>query len=169
MTDYKFADRISSMKDTALYMRSFFDNMNDPEMRSFGGGAPGRSVLPMKYMSEIAGELFSEEGRGIEAFQYSATFGLDDLRQAVCDHLLIPTGVQAGPENIQIVSGGMETIYLVSQLFLQPGSIVLTEDPTFVHAVETFQMFEAEIVPCECDDDGIIPEDVEKGTGRAGK
>lgn len=162
MTDYKFADRISSMKDTALYMRSFFDNMNDPEMRSFGGGAPGRSVLPMKYMSEIAGELFSEEGRGIEAFQYSATFGLDDLRQAVCDHLLIPTGVQAEPENIQIVSGGMETIYLVSQLFLQPGSIVLTEDPTFVHAVETFQMFEAEIVPCECDDDGIIPEDVEK-------
>lgn len=162
MTEYKYADRISNMKDTAMYMRGFFDNMNDPEMRSFGGGAPGRSVLPMKYMSKIANDLFSEEGKGIEAFQYSETFGLEDLRRAICDYLLIPTGVQAGPENIQIVSGGMETIYLVSQLFLQKGSVVLTEDPTFVHAVETFQMFQAEIVPCRCDEQGLIPEDVEQ-------
>ena len=64
MTEYKYADRISNMKDTAMYMRGFFDNMNDPEMRSFGGGAPySTSMDEMLYsmVREGIGVMFSTE------------------------------------------------------------------------------------------------------------
>ena len=162
MGKYRYASRLETMHDTAMYMRGLFDNMTDPNMRSFGGGAPARSVLPMDYMEKIAGEVLSDKGRGFEAFQYSATFGLQDLRQAVCDHLLKPTGIEAGPENIQIVSGGLETMYLVCQLFIEPGDVILTEDPTFLHTTDTFKMAQAEVISCECDDEGINPEDVER-------
>ena len=100
MSNLKFASRIDTMHDTAIYMRGLFDNMTDPNMKSFGGGAPARSVLPMPYMEKIASEVLSDSGRGFEAFQYSAPFGLYDLREAVCDHLLKPTGIDAKPENI---------------------------------------------------------------------
>ncbi len=162
MPNVKYAKRVEFMKDTAMYMRGLFDNMTDPNMRSFGGGAPARSVLPMDCMEEIAGEVLSDAGRGFEAFQYSAPFGLADLRQAVCDHLLTPTGIEAGPENIQIVSGGLESMYLICQLFIEPGDVILTEDPTFIHTTDTFKMCEAKVIACECDDHGLVIEDVEK-------
>ncbi len=121
MANVKYAKRVDYMHDTAMYMRALFDNMTDPNMRSFGGGAPARSVLPMDCMEEIAGEVLSDAG-----------------------------------------SGGLETMYLVCQLFMEPGDVILTEDPTFIHTTDTFKMCEAKIISCECDDDGIIPEDVEK-------
>ena len=162
MQELRYAGRMHDMHDTAMYMRGLFDNMTDPEMKSFGGGAPARSVLPMDCMEKIAGEVLSDSGRGMEAFQYSAPSGLADLRQAVCDHLLGPTGIKAGPENIQIVSGGLETMNLVCQLFIEPGDVILTENPTFIHVTDTFKMFQAEVTACECDKEGLIPEDVEE-------
>ena len=162
MGKYRYAGRMETMRDTKIYMRALFDNMTDPNMKSFGGGAPARNVLPMKYMEKIAGVVLSDAGRGFEAFQYTAPFGLYDLREAVCEHLLKPTGIEAAPENVQIVSGGLETMALVCQLFIEPGDVILTEDPTFIHVSDTFKMFHAEIIACECDDEGIIPEDVER-------
>lgn len=159
---FRYASRMQTMHEEAMYMRGLFDNMTDPNMRSFGGGAPARSVLPMNYVEKYAAEVLSDAGRGFEAFQYSATFGLQDLREAVCKHLLKPTGIEAGPENVQIVSGGLETMYLVCQLFIEPGDVILTENPTFMHVTDTFKMAQAEVISCECDDEGIIPEDVER-------
>ena len=49
-----------------------------------------------------------------------------------------------------------------SPAFIDPGDVILTESPTFIHVTDTFKMFQAEVVGCECDENGIIPEDVEK-------
>lgn len=161
MATLNYASRIAYMRDSAMYMRGLFDNMTDREIRSFGGGAPARDTLPMDVMEKIAGEVLSDKGRGFEAFQYSNTFGFPDLRQAVCDHLLAPTGVFEKPENIQITSGGFETLYLVCQLVMEPGDKIITEAPNFMHAKACFDMFQADVVPAECDDNGIDPDDVE--------
>ena len=75
MGKLRYASRMETMRETAMYMRGLFDNMTDPTMKSFGGGAPARSVLPMDYMEKIAAEVLSDSGRGFEAFQYSATTG----------------------------------------------------------------------------------------------
>jgi len=39
--------------------------------------------------------------------------------------------------------------------------VILVEEPTFVHCVEIFEMFEARCIAVRTDDDGIDPEDVE--------
>jgi len=162
MSNLNYAERMKSMHETAMRMRDLFDNMTDPEMKSFGGGAPAKEVLPMDVMEEIAGEVLSSEGRGVEAFQYSKPFGLEDLRQAICDQLLEPSGLHQKKENILVTSGGLETMALVCQLFIEPGDVILTEQPTFLHVTDTFEMFQAKVVACECDDGGIVPEDAEK-------
>jgi 2-aminoadipate transaminase len=63
--------------------------------------------------------------------------------------------------NIIIAAGGIETINLVSQLYLEPGDVVLVESPTFVQAVQIFQLFEARCIACQTDDNGLVIEDVE--------
>lgn len=51
---------------------------------------------------------------------------------------------------------------LISQLYINPGDVILVESPSFVHATMIFKLFQAKLVPCEMDDDGLIMEDVER-------
>lgn len=157
----KFAKRMAYMQSTADVIRYLFESMTDPDTISFGGGAPAREALPVELVQDISSEVLIRKGRGVQALQYGNPIGIPDLRQAVIDHLLTPKGLQAGMENIMIVAGGMENMNLVSQLYLEPGDVVLVESPTFVQSVQVFRMFEARCIACETDDNGLVIEDVE--------
>lgn len=158
---YEFANRITAMSQSAAIIRGLFGAMTDPEVISFGGGAPAKEALPVDIVREIAQDVLTVEKRGVQALQYGPPMGLLDLREGVIAHLLAPKGVAASPENVLIVNGGLETMNLICQLFINPGDMILVESPTFVHSVEIFDMFEAKCIPCEMDDDGLIMEDVE--------
>lgn len=157
----RFAKRIANMQASADVIRQLFESMTDPQTISFGGGAPAREALPVETIHDIAEEVLTREKRGIQALQYGNPMGVADLRQAVIDRLLAPKGLNAGLENLLIVSGGIESMNLVSQLYLEPGDVVLVEAPTFVQAVQIFQLFEASCIACETDNDGLVIEDVE--------
>ncbi len=157
----RFAKRIANMQASADVIRQLFESMTDPQTISFGGGAPAREALPVETIHDIASEVLTREKRGIQALQYGNPMGVTDLRQAVIDRLLAPKGLKAGLENVLIVSGGIESMNLVSQLYLEPGDVVLVEAPTFVQAVQIFQLFEARCIACETDNDGLVIEDVE--------
>lgn len=157
----KFAERMAYMQATSDVMRYLFESMTDPGTISFGGGAPAREALPVESVHEIASRILSREQRGIQALQYGNPIGIPELRQAVIDHLLAPKGIQAGLENVLIVAGGIESLNLVGQLYLEPGDVILVESPTFVHAIQVFKMFQARCIACETDDHGLVIEDVE--------
>jgi len=157
----KYANRISYMHSSAEVIRYLFESMTDPETISFGGGAPAREALPVEIVHEIAEEVLTREKRGVQALQYGNPIGIPDLRQAVIDHLLAPKGLPAGLENVIIVAGGIESLNLVCQLYLEPGDVILVESPTFVHAVQVFKLFEARCIACETDQDGLVMADVE--------
>ncbi len=157
-----FANRTETMKESAAYLRSLFNSMTDPNFINFGGGSPAREALPHEIISKLATEILQDPDKGYRALQYSNPTGLKELREVVIKHLLEPKGVQGqGIENVLIVSGGLETMNLVCQAFIEPGDVILVENPTFIHCVETFDMFQAKCVTCECDDVGLVMEDVE--------
>jgi 2-aminoadipate transaminase len=157
----KFAERMATMQETSDVVRYLFESMTDPETISFGGGAPAKEALPVEIVHEIAGQVLTRESRGGQALQYGNPMGIPDLRQAVIDKLLEPKGLKAGLENVIIVGGGIESLYLTCQLYLDTGDVILVESPTFVHAVQTFKMFQARCIACETDDNGLVLEDVE--------
>lgn len=157
----KFAKRMDDMAEAAGVIRSLFGSMTDPEIISFGGGAPAAEALPIEIVKEITQDIMTRESRGVEALQYGAVMGAMDLREVIVDQLLKPKGVDASVEEIMIITGGIESINLLSQLYLEPGDIVLVESPTFVQAVEIFRMFQAECIGVEMDENGMVPEDLE--------
>ena len=149
------------MHDSALVVKNLFGAMNDPSIVSFGGGAPAKETLPIEIVRKLTDEVITRDGRGVEAMQYGGVMGIKDLRQVVCEQLLAPKGVNGTIDNVMIVNGGLETLNFVCQLYIDKGDIILCEEPTFVHAVEIFEMFEAKCIGVEMDDDGLVMEDLE--------
>ena len=158
----EFAKRMDYMAGSASVIRGLFGAMNDPETISFGGGAPASEALPVEQLREIAADVLTRGTRGVEALQYGPVQGLAQLREIVAEKLLTPKGVPACSDDIMIVNGGLETMNLLCQVFINPGDVILCESPTFVHCVEIFEMFQARCIGCETDESGIVPEDVEK-------
>lgn len=158
----EFAQRMQDMEKTAVIIRKLFNAMSDPETISFGGGAPAHEGLPIEQVQEICPEVIARDKRGVEALQYGTVLGVKDLREAVVNQLLKPKGVNADIDEILIVNGGLETMNLLCQVYINPGDVILVESPTFVHCVEIFEMFQAKCIAVECDEFGMVPEDVEK-------
>jgi len=158
----KFARRMSTMEKSANVIKGLFGAMNDPELISFGGGAPAFEALPVDIVREITNDVIRKDKRGIEALQYGNVMGAEDLREVVVKELLKPKGVEAKIENIMIINGGLEAMNLLCQLYIEPGDNILVESPSFVHSVEIFDMFEANCIGVDMDDEGMVPEDLEK-------
>ena len=158
----EFAKRMEYMAASADVIRGLFSAMTDPQTISFGGGAPATEALPVEEIHALANEVLTREARGCEALQYGAPAGLKQLREIVADKLLAPKGVDARADDIIIVNGGLETMNLLCQVFINPGDVILVESPTFIHCVEIFEMFEARCVGCRMDDFGLVMEDVEE-------
>ena len=158
----QFAKRMKDMEVSAAIVRDLFNSMTDPELISFGGGAPAMEALPVDIVREIAEEVLTMDKRGVEALQYNSPQGIPELREIVARTLLAPKGVHVSADDIIIVNGGLESMNLVCQLFIDPGDVILVEDPSFVQCIEIFQMFQAKCVGVDMDDDGIVPEDVER-------
>ncbi len=157
-----YAKRIQTMAGSAAVVGGLFKANADPETINFGIGSPAKETLPREQIRQIADELLADPVIGPRMLSYASPQGEKELREAVADVLLRPKGVDADPDNIMIVNGGIETMNLLCQLFIEPGDVILVESPTFVHAVEIFEMFQAKCVPVETDDDGICPDAVEK-------
>lgn len=157
----KFASRMADMAKSAAIIRNLFGAMGDPEIISFGGGAPAREALPVDLVREIVNDVMWMEKRGVESLQYGSVPGLMDLREVVVDHLLTPKGIKASPGEVVITSGGLEVMNLMCQLYIEPGDVILVESPTFVQSVEIFEMFQARCVGVAMDDDGMVTEDLE--------
>ena len=157
----KFAQRMKTMENTATIIRKLFGASGDPEIISLAIGAIAKECLPVDQVREIVNDIMRFDKRGVEILSYGPVMGVTDLREVVVSELMAPKGVKTKVENILITTGGLETMNLLCQAYIDPGDIVLVESPTFVHCVEIFEMFQAKCIPVDMDDDGMVTEDLE--------
>jgi len=158
----KFASRMDTMDSSARIIKNLFGAMNDPNLISFGGGAIAAECLPIDQIREICNTILKKETRGIETLAYGPVMGVRDLREVIVRDLLAPKGVQASAETVMILTGGLEAMNLMCQIFIEPGDVILVESPTFIHSVEVFEMFQAKCIAVEMDENGLLVDDLEK-------
>lgn len=158
----RYAARMAQMEETASVIRSLFSAMTNPNMISFSGGAPAAEALPVDAVREISQEILRVPGKGVEALQYGGVMGYEPLREDVVSYLLRPKGLEVTHDQVLITSGGLEGLNLLCQVFIDPGDVILVESPTFVHAVEIFEMFSATLIPVAMDGDGMRVDELEE-------
>ena len=71
-------------------------------------------------------------------------------------------GIKAKVENVLITSGSQQALDLLGKLFINRGDRVLLEAPTYLGALQAFNMYGAEYVSVPIDEDGLRTDLLEK-------
>lgn len=148
-----FARRLAHMRPSTI--REILKVTAQPEVISFAGGLPAPELFPVAQVQAAADGVLSQHGRA--ALQYGPSEGFPGLREWIAGEMKA-RGVTAVADDVLVTNGSQQVLDLVGKLFLDPGDVVLTENPTYLAAIQSFQAFEAKFVPVPTDEDGLIPE-----------
>ena len=154
-TAYTFSNRANQLTSSAI--REILKVTTRPEIISFAGGLPSADGFPITELQHAFNAVLESEGR--EALQYGPTEGYTPLREWVAQDLSTD-GVQVDVNEVLIVSGSQQALDLLGKLFIDTGSKVLVESPTYLGALQSFSIFEPEYVALETDEGGLIPAEV---------
>ncbi|OQB24395.1 MAG: 2-aminoadipate transaminase [Firmicutes bacterium ADurb.Bin182] len=154
----EFARRMEHVTGSAI--RELFKLLADPGIISLGGGNPARESFPVEELKEIIFELMTESG--VNLLQYGSTEGYMPLREAYLERIAKPKGIEGDIQNVLTLTGSMQGLDLLCKVFLNPGDAVLVESPTFLGALQAFTVYQAELVPVNMDDEGIIIDHMEE-------
>ena len=113
-------------------IREILAVIDQPGMVSFAGGLPS----PDSFLPCNLGNLPTE------CLQYGASEGDAPLRaQIAVDMQAI--GLPCDPSQVLVLSGSQQGIDLVAKLFIDAGSLVALESPTYLAALQVFRFFGA--------------------------
>ena len=153
----RYAQRTKSLKSSAI--RELLKITQKPEIISFAGGLPAPDVFPLDRFHEACRRVL--ELNGHQALQYGASEGYEPLREMIA-YNIARYGICAKAENVLITSGSQQALDLIGKLLINPGDSVLVEAPTYLGALQAFNVYGAEYVSVESDDDGLRTELLEQ-------
>ena len=120
---------------------------------TFSGGFPDPATFNSGALSKIAADLIARDA-GV-ALQYSATQGLPGIREYVTGRLAALEGRAPAPGELLITSGGIDCMELLAKSYLDPGDVVVAEEPTYLGAIMAFRGYEADVRGVPVDDQGL--------------
>lgn len=125
-----FSERIERLRSSLI--REILAAAQRPGVLSFAGGLPAQSMLPEVDWSALP------PGLG----QYGMSEGEPALREAIAAQARA-MGIPCEASQVLVLSGSQQALDLASKLFVDPGTEVLVEGPTYLAALQSFQLFGA--------------------------
>jgi 2-aminoadipate transaminase len=152
----RFADRMELVRPSAI--RDLLRFGADPELISFGGGYPDPDLFPMAQMREVFDGLLTGDS---SVLQYTVSDGMPRLREQVADRMA-RDGVACSASDVLVLQGAQQGLDLTAKLVLDPGDVVITENPTFLGALIAFNPYQPAYAAVRTDDDGMDTDDLER-------
>ncbi|MEM4534764.1 MAG: PLP-dependent aminotransferase family protein [Desulfurococcaceae archaeon] len=119
---------------------------------SFAAGDPDPDVVPRLVYAELAKEIFEKEKRSV---LYSPTEGIPEIREEIAKFMREYEGVNAKPGNIVVTHGGSQAVDLIGRLMIDPGDIVIVENPTYVNTLLVWKHYGVSLVGVPMDEQGM--------------
>jgi 2-aminoadipate transaminase len=153
----RYAQRNQSVRSSVI--RELLKLAEQPEIISFAGGLPAPEVFPTAEIEAAARRVL--ERSSALALQYGATEGYAPLRELLALRLR-RYGVEAKPSNVIVTTGSQQALDLLGRLFLNPGDHVVSEEPTYLGAIQAWRACQAEFLTVPMDEDGLRLEPLEE-------
>ncbi|SEC23331.1 2-aminoadipate transaminase [Streptomyces sp. 2224.1] len=134
-----------------------------PEVISFAGGLPAPELFDAAGIAAAFRHVLAEEP--MRALQYSTSEGDPELRAAVAARTTA-RGLPTDADDLLVTTGSQQGLTLLATTLLEPGDVVLVEDPCYLAALQTFSFAGARVVPVPTDDEGIDPAALDEITAR---
>ncbi|NJE06558.1 PLP-dependent aminotransferase family protein [Thermococcus sp. M36] len=119
---------------------------------SLAAGDPDPSLIPRSVLGELAREILENEPKSV---MYTPANGIPELREELADFLKRYDGVDVPPENIVITIGGTGALDLLGRVLIDPGDMVITENPSYINTLLAFEQLGARIEGVPVDENGM--------------
>jgi len=137
---------------TSSTIRELLKLTQKPDIISFAGGLPAGEYFPVARVKEACDRVLSE--RSQQALQYSTTEGYLPLRELIAAQLN-RYNICVDADNIMITSGSQQALSLIGSLLINPGDRILVEQPTYLGAIQAFNVYQASYIGVPIDEHGI--------------
>src|SRR3954470_13949402 len=134
--------------------------MADPALVNFAAGLVDSHTLPTDITGEIAKAIFDDSVRGRAAMQYETTLGFAELRRSALRHIEAMENRSAGemgltPGDLVITTGSQQALYIVADVMVDPGDIVIAGNPSYFVFTGTLQSLGAKVMTVPMDNEGM--------------
>lgn len=111
--------------------------MHHPDMVFFAGGEPDPDLFAVDEIRAAFDAVLRDPQRAAAALQYSRSEGLPGLRDWVAERM-VTGGVRCARDNVLITSGSQQALDFMGRLFVDPGTPVYVQTPTYAGALQAF-------------------------------
>lgn len=158
MTPNRFSQRMNSIKSSTI--RDLLHYATLPGMIYLAGGLPAPESFPVKAFKESCVTVLDEVGA--QALQYGTTEGYKPLRKCLAERMRNQKGIACGSDNVLLTSGSQQALEMVGKLFIDYGDIVVLESPSYLGAIQAFNLFAPRYVTVPTDEEGMIIGELER-------
>jgi 2-aminoadipate transaminase len=139
--------------------------MRNPHLINFAAGLVDPRTLPVEETREIGQKIFSDSKTARAALQYDTTQGLAPLRRELLKHLEELEGKPAASmgvtaDHLVVTNGSQQSLYLVADTLVDPGDIIIAENPSYFVYTGALASFGAKVLTAPMDDQGMDIETV---------
>ena len=126
----------------------------------FAVAYPDPDSFPADDLQDALRRAIKEQGRDLVLYPHPQ--GDAGLRDLVVEKLEKQRGMKVDPEQVIITAGSGQAISLLTQLFIDPGDTIITEEFTYSGALTIMNRSGAQRVGVKMDDEGMLPDALEE-------
>ncbi|MCB2196089.1 MAG: PLP-dependent aminotransferase family protein [Bacteroidetes bacterium] len=114
--------------------------------------SPDPDVIPSEEFRKCINDSLKNSGSDILA--YGNPYGYEPLREFISNHMQLH-GINVTKDEIIVTSGAQHAIELILKLFIEPGSEVLIESPTYSAIIPLLEYYDVNVLELPMSEHGI--------------
>lgn len=132
-------------------IRELFKYLGEPGMISFAGGYPASDLFDVEGLRLASERAYASP---VQCLQYGPTDGLAALKRQIVE-LMARRGTTCEADEVVATTGSQQGLDLLLRVLVEPGDVVLTEEPAYPATLQAFRLQRAQIVAVPTDAHGI--------------
>jgi len=134
---------------------------------AFRPGLPPLDTFPVNQWKKLLNAYWRHiKSSGLT---YSQSTGINELKKSISNYLNVSRNVKCDPEQIVIVSGSLQSLYLIANTLINKGDKVILENPVFPNVHSVFKSSEAQVIPIGLDDNGLKLNELDRAKNKSAK
>jgi len=158
-TDWEalLAERTSRMKSSVI--RELLKYTIAPGVISFAGGLPAPKAFPVRDFQDACSWVLEHDAP--IALQYGTTEGHPPLKDYLIESMA-KYEIPATRENVLFTNGSQQALDFIGRVFIDPGDKIITGRPTYLGAIQAWNVFGPQFVTVPLDENGMRMDTLEE-------
>ncbi len=132
---------------------SDFNVSNSSENLAFSPGLPPLDIFPVTQWKNLTNMYWKDVK--FSNLSYSPSSGIEKLKLNISNYLALTRNIKCDPSQVIIVSGSLQSLYLLGTMLVNPGETICLENPTFPNVHSVFKGLMTQIMGIPLDKKGM--------------